>query len=395
MKLIIIAITTSLLTACSFTPNSGPYPGDIRSGANKYVSSTSSEDKIPYAIADITFNPRIDLPSQRNDRYATVSNNWSNYHSQVEPLGINIGDELEVTVYESEQGGLFLADHGNFNGGKYIKLPPQIVDYSGAITVPYVGRIVVANKSVDEVQEVIVENLQSRAIEPQVVLSFANRAGADISILGQVKSAQRYQIGFHEENVLDAIAAAGGVSGNEQAAFVTLKRDKTSATIHIDRLLAENNFNLQLRPKDVLYVYNEPEIFTLYGAIAKTGNYEFENKLITLSEAIGRGEGLLDRRADPRHVYIFRFEHPKIINSLGLNSRSKLLEPQADGYVPIIYKLDLSTPEGLLQAKRFNVEHQDMIYVANAKSVELSKFINIINPGSTTTINTRDAISND
>jgi hypothetical protein len=56
-----------------------------------------------------------------------------------------------------------------------------------------------------------------------------------------------------------------------------------------------------------------------------------------------------------------------------------------DGNVSMIFRLDLRDPKSFFLAQNFQMEDQDIIYVANAKSVEFSKFLNILNLSSTTT----------
>ena len=57
----------------------------------------------------------------------------------------------------------------------------------------------------------------------------------------------------------------------------------------------------------------------------------------------------------------------------------------SDDGVSMIFRLDMRDPKSFFLAQNFQMEDQDIIYVANAKSVEFSKFLNILNLSSTTT----------
>ena len=46
--------------------------------------------------------------------------------------------------------------------------------------------------------------------------------------------------------------------------------------------------------------------------------------------------------------------------------------------MPVIYRADLNDPASFFVAQSFPVHNKDVLYVANAPSVELQKFLNII-----------------
>ncbi len=50
----------------------------------------------------------------------------------------------------------------------------------------------------------------------------------------------------------------------------------------------------------------------------------------------------------------------------------------SQGRVPTIYRLDMSDPGAFLVAQGFMVKNKDVIYVANASSIEFAKFLNIM-----------------
>jgi polysaccharide export outer membrane protein len=45
---------------------------------------------------------------------------------------------------------------------------------------------------------------------------------------------------------------------------------------------------------------------------------------------------------------------------------------------PTVYQLDLTKPEALFLAQRFPMKDKDVVYVANASSSELQKFLNLV-----------------
>ena len=94
---------------------------------------------------------------------------------------------------------------------------------------------------------------------------------------------------------------------------------------------------------------------------------------ISLTQAMARVGGVQDQRADVKGVFIFRFEEP---DALKLGQAPKAADQ--DGRIPVVYRLDMSNPSAFFVAQNFMVKDKDVMYVANASSVEFNKFLNIM-----------------
>ena len=94
---------------------------------------------------------------------------------------------------------------------------------------------------------------------------------------------------------------------------------------------------------------------------------------MTLSQALGRVGGLQDMRADPKGVFLFRWESAQRVRSL--------VEPQValpDGPVPVIYQVVLKDPETLFAAQNFAMKNGDVIFIANSPAADFQRFVNIL-----------------
>jgi polysaccharide export outer membrane protein len=96
---------------------------------------------------------------------------------------------------------------------------------------------------------------------------------------------------------------------------------------------------------------------------------------MNLVEALAKAGGLQDLRADPAGVFLFRFEPPGIVKTLGRPQ----LGTGPDGSSPMVYRLDLSDAKSYFLAQRFPIHDKDIIYVANADLNELQKFFTLLN----------------
>lgn len=421
-------IISHLLSACSTMPLSGPENGDIKRGAKMRIT--------PHAVPDSTLNQEIpddeygaetrvsphaipnnnavanDTPKQKNpaDEYVIVDVNadlikrfnespsdahysWPEMGSP-ENVKLMIGDVLSISIYESSAGGLFIPTEAGIRPGNFVTLPNQIVDPEGYIFVPYAGKVSVNGRSAIEVSQDIEKRLQDIAIEPQIVINIVDR-NSEISVLGAVSRASRYDINFAGERILDAISKAGGPTGAGFDTRVSLQRGDTQYKMRLDALVDDVQKNVYLQSNDTIFLENDPDIFNIFGAVTIPGRYRFNSKSIFLSEAIAISGGLNDSQADPEEVFVYRHEYCPFVasietkstnlpnNTLDCNTRKDSL--------PVIYNINLRDSNGYFLAQNFKMQSEDVVYVGNARATELVKLLGIVNSNAVTTINTRNA----
>jgi polysaccharide biosynthesis/export protein len=57
-----------------------------------------------------------------------------------------------------------------------------------------------------------------------------------------------------------------------------------------------------------LTLIRDPQTFVANGATGRNAEIPFDAECISLSQALAKAEGLLDFRADPAGVFVFRFD---------------------------------------------------------------------------------------
>jgi polysaccharide export outer membrane protein len=117
-------------------------------------------------------------------------------------------------------------------------------------------------------------------------------------------------------------------------------------------------------------LYQEPQTFLAFGASGQQGQFSFNQWRVTLAEAIGQAGGLLDLQADPGSVFVYRREPRALAEKLGIDC-SKYEGPT----VPVVYNVSFIDPGGYFLATRFQMHNKDLIFAANAQSVEIDKFL--------------------
>ncbi|MDQ2634970.1 MAG: polysaccharide export protein [Pseudomonadota bacterium] len=292
-------------------------------------------------------------------------------------IRIGIGDVVGVTIFEASPGGLFIPLESTNSSGNFVNLPDQKVDSAGNISVPYAGSIKAAGQEPAAVQRVIEQRLASRAIEPQAVVAVKSQTSSEVSVLGDVNAPSKFPINADGERILDVIAKAGGPKQPGYETYVTLQRGKKKATIYFQKLVREPSNNIHVLPNDTIYVYREAHAFTAFGASGENGRFDFAEETISLSDALGKAGGLLDNRANPGAVMVYRTEDRKTAAKLGVP-----VEKFGDDHIPVIYQFNLRDPGGFFLASSFPVHNKDVIYIGNAAIVRFMKFIDVV--GATT-----------
>jgi polysaccharide export outer membrane protein len=297
-------------------------------------------------------------------------------------IKFGIGDVVDVSVFEAAAGGLFIPIEAGVRPGNFVTLPSQPIDTAGNITVPYAGAIKTAGRTPSQVEQDIIDKIKNRAIEPQVIVSLHTQNTSLISVLGEVNTPNRFPAQPAGEHILDAITRAGGIKQQGFESWVVLERRGRRAGVPFGALIYEPDNNIWIWPGDTVYVYREPQTFIAFGASGQQGQFAFNNWRVSLAEGVGIAGGLLDVAANPASVYLYRREPRALAERLGVNV-SKFEGPT----IPIIYNVNFRDPGGYFLATKMQMYNKDIIFAANAESVEITKFLQFVNNAAVTTSN--------
>jgi polysaccharide export outer membrane protein len=349
---------------CSIMPVAGP-------AGEAVLSGHEDPGSLPYAMVKVT-------PQAEGVLAANAPRLGAMFRDSRPPKGITFGinDVLSVTIFEAAAGGLFIPSEAGVRPGNFVNLPNQPIDTSGNITIPYAGQIRAAGRTPDQVQQEIVNALKNRAIEPQAVVAIVTQNSNLISVLGDVNTPSRFPANTNAEHVLDSITRAGGPKSQGYDSWVMLERDGRRDTVPFGALLYEAAANnIWTHPNDTIFLYNEPQTFTSFGALGtqgsttpQQGQFNFGAWRISLSEALAKAGGLNDTLAEPKYVFLYRGETRDVAKQLGIDC-SKFNGP----IIPVVYNIDLRDPAGFFLTTKFQMRNKDVIYVANATTVQAAK----------------------
>jgi len=370
---LVVVLLSVTLCGCEAFPHDGPSIDAVRKGAadaQAHYSLVELDGRTSAVIAATPAAPLAGLGQVASD-------------ARVDLIGP--GDGLSVTLYERGAGALFSAgvdSTGNEHAGANT-IPLLLVDGAGTVPVPYAGRVLVAGETTAEAARSIERALHGRAINPQVVVTLVQNVSNSVTVMGEVRNPGRYALTEGSDRLLDVVALAAGPTKPADDIRVEVSRGPATASISLAQLLRDNLQDVRLAPRDQVRLVYQPRKFSTFGSLARSAQITMEDEKVTLAAALGRTGGLDANTANAAAVLVFRFERPAVAAALGVT-----LPPTAKG-VPIIYHLNLKSPEGLFIANQFEIEPDDVIYVPQADLVEVRQFVDLVSSASAVAYNVR------
>ena len=364
----LLAMAISVMTGCSEMPVAGPLASAVIDNGD-----ADSPAHINYIVVNVTPDVSTTLAAQRQSSLQAVFGTGG----PPPEYAVSIGDTLAVTIWETGANDLYVAPQTPNTAPSPLRgytLPELVVGQDGRITIPYVGRVQVAGERPSQIEGDIQVRLKRKIADPQVVVTVAHSSENTVSVGGDATGGVRVPLSVAGDRVLDVISDAGGLRIPIYEAVVRLTRDGKTASVHYATILQRPEENIFLRPGDVLTIARVPRTFTAFGALGRNFQIPFEADSLSIEEALAKAGGLLDQRADPAGIFIFRYETASVVSQLvpgwkNVDNRD---------LVPVVYRLDMSNAGAYFLARSLEVHDRDIIYVANAKLNEVQKFLSII-----------------
>ena len=332
------------LSGCQVVPGDGPWMGGAQA---------SSTEALPFDVIDLTPTSVVAYrPAASVDRPSVTSKLSAGGRVAVAP-----GDVVKVRIFEPYEGSIFPtiqrpgADLGT-----------QRVTDEGTINIPYVGSVAVAGLDLSQIEQRIAGQLKGKAQDPQVIVEFVSDRTHTVMVSGDVKNPGRVSVLEGTRSAVDAINRAGGPFNlpAAQAEVVVRRQGRVILTAQYADLLAGADIGIQ--KNDEIVVRPNSRIFTVLGAVQKSGNVDLTKPNLTLLEALGQVGGLSDERANKTGVFVFRLGD--IQNIPGARAR--------------VFRLDLGQPVSIFVAQQFGMQARDVVYVTNAPLYEYNKILSAV-----------------
>lgn len=269
------------------------------------------------------------------------------------------GDVLSITVYDHPELTI------PAGGERSAEETGNVVQRDGTIYYPYIGRVRVEGRTVEEIRRTLTYRLANFITEPQIEVRVAGYRSKKVYISGAVGSPGTLPITNEPLTVLDAISAVGGAADNANWHQVVLNRDGRKEELSLYALLRQGDQtqNRLLRDGDVLHLPTlESQNVAVMGQVRTPGNLNLGNERITLTDALARAGGVVETSAKPSGIFVIR------------------TMPEESDKIATVYQLDISNATALTMGTHFPLQAKDVVYVTSAPLARWNNVISLLLP---------------
>ncbi|MDN3652643.1 polysaccharide export protein [Thalassotalea ponticola] len=354
------ALTTSLmllgLTACTI-PGGHIEGVSAKDGATNSQSSEELDFDITEQVNTILITPNV-LNSIKEREPSATQNQMLEQELQNYAYTVGAGDVLTVTVYDHPE---LTTPAGQFRDPEQAG---NLVDAKGNMFYPYIGRIHVAGKSVEQIRVELTEKLSRYIENPQIDVKVAAYRSKRTYVTGAVSQPMVMPIANIPVTVLDAINQAGGISDDADWRSVILTRDSKEERLDLYALYQKGDMsqNRLLRHNDIVHVpHNDATKVFVMGEVSKAATLPIHRSGLTLAEALGNVGGFNEMTADASGIFVLRAS----------TDANKVAD---------VYQLDASNAAALILATQFHLQPMDLVYVTSAPIARWNKVISLLLP---------------
>lgn len=273
---------------------------------------------------------------------------------------VDKGDMLQIIVYDHPE--LTNPSGGNNNNPENSGIT---VENDGTIYYPYIGKVQVAGRTVNEIRRAISEPLAEFIANPQVSVRVVSFNAKRVYLTGQVNQPGSQSVTNVPLTVLDAIARAGGLTDGANWHEVMLSRNGNDIRLSVYEMLNNGRLgqNMLLEHGDVLHVpvVGQRQIFVL-GELNRVNTLPVGNITMSLTEALTRSGGLNQVTSNAEGIFVIR--------------------PNAAGAEKLgtVYQLNVRNAIAFAVGVQFMLEPSDIVYVTTAPVTRWNRVISQIIP---------------
>lgn len=203
--------------------------------------------------------------SQRDVEYLHDRNKTTKFfnEAQVDDYRLKPSDELYIQISSIDDAAANIFSGTGIQPSLYMStiqpygasLISHTIDKDGYLHLPVIGSLLVKDKTLSQVSDLLKESLINILSQPIVSVKLVNRY---VSVLGEVRNPGHFAYAQDKITVYDAIGLAGDITeyGNRNNVILIRNENGKNIRINIDLtrsdILASNYY--YMRPSDIVYV---------------------------------------------------------------------------------------------------------------------------------------------
>ncbi|MDP6809648.1 MAG: polysaccharide biosynthesis/export family protein [Kiritimatiellia bacterium] len=284
-RVLSVAAATAVLSGCATRP---PYAGNLPD-ASSPGSSSHSVGFIDGAQASFSDEVSRDLVRQTRKLIELKARDYL----------VGSDDVLDISIFEWEMS-------------EETKTLDFRVAESGVISLPVIGVLGVAGKTVQEIHKTIESELRERGVfqNPRVSVSVKEFRSQRIAVIGAVTLPGDYAIHQNVSTLMDMLTMAGGPDAGAGQRIYVLRQGEGSTdplriVVDMEELFDQGAFEMNpvLQGGDIVYVPRAPLVY-VYGNVRQPGGFALRRSM-RIVEALALAGGLAPN-ADRRNCFLVR-----------------------------------------------------------------------------------------
>jgi len=333
----------NFLNSCAISPGISEKPNIIKNS-----SVNSNINIILHDLGEMDFNEISNLNSGIiKDTDAEVIKDYYGFYDYEYDYQLGAGDEININLTETDD------IDGNY-----------LVDPSGDIDLPYVGKINVKNKGAEEAQNLISNVLKKYYVNPDLQLDIVTFASSKVYVTGTVRNQLIIDLDDKPMRILDAIIKANiNTTGNDNLSSTSgvIRRDGAVYKMDLKNAITgtDERKNFFLKKDDVIFIDRNPDSILVFGEANIQGSF-FPYAGYNLTQVLS-DSGINNLTADAKEIFVIRENYDE--------------ELTID-----VYKINVKNPVNLVAGKYFNLEAKDIVYIPASDIVKWNRVISLLLP---------------
>ena len=330
-------------------------PGVVKSPKKKNPNTKIKTNE--YSIKDVKINIiKINaLSDEKIDQYN--ENLYNDLNDGIKNYSEIYDYRYEYILGPSDTININLTDTDDLDG-------TYEIDENGMIDLPFIGKIKLDKLSLDETQNLLIQNIKNFYKYPDLQIFVEEYNSSNVYIVGAVRNQQTISLNQKPLTLIEAAIQANFNPGSEDKFYGTsglLRREGKVYQIDLSNTYKniDEKENFYLKKDDVIFIEKNLNSIHVFGEVNSGGTF-YPDMNYSLTELVS-SRGINQLTANAKKVFVIREKYESFL--------------EVD-----VFQLDMRNPINLIAGKKFKIKKGDIIFIPPTELVKWNRTISLLIP---------------